>query len=91
MATLTCRNVAKDCLDTLTAADSTEIQKVYLAHVHAKHQLQWNQFSRQFKAISIVTMRDRFLAQVASGETEAIPVAATPALPNVVAVPGSPA
>ena len=67
MTTLTCRNLAKDCLDTLTAADSTEIQKVYLAHVHAKHSLQWNQFSQQFKAVSIVSIRDRFLKQAAEG------------------------
>jgi len=39
MTTLSCRNLAKDCVDTLSAADSTEIQKVFLVHVHAKHQV----------------------------------------------------
>src|SRR6266480_4767097 len=40
MTTLSCRYLAKDCLDTLSAADSMEIQKVFLDHVHAKHSLQ---------------------------------------------------
>jgi hypothetical protein len=65
MTTLSCRNLTKDCLDTLSAGDSTEIQKVFLDHVHAKHQQQWGQFSKQFKAVSIVTMRNRFLAEEA--------------------------
>jgi hypothetical protein len=73
MTTLLCRNLAKDCLDTLSAADSKEIQKVFLDHVHAKHQAQWSQFSRQFKAVSLVTMRDRFCAQEADDLKDGIP------------------
>ena len=65
MTTLSCRNLARDCIDTFSAADSKEIQKVYLHHVHARHEQQWSQFSRQFQAVSLVTMRNRFLAQVA--------------------------
>ena len=64
MKTLSCRNLTKDCLDTLSAADSTEIQKVYLNHVHAKHPLEWSHFSKQYKSVSLVTIRDRFLTQV---------------------------
>ena len=65
MTTLACRNIAKDCIDTLSAANSQEIQKVYLAHVHARHAQQWNQFSQQYKSVAIVTMRERFLDQAA--------------------------
>jgi uncharacterized protein (DUF2267 family) len=71
MTTLTCRYIAKDCLDTLTAADSLEIQKVYLHHVHAKHQMQWSQMSKQFHSVAIVTMRDRFRTQEAEDLKEA--------------------
>ncbi len=78
MTTLSCRNLAKDCLDTLSAADSKEIQKVFLDHVHAKHPLQWRQFSKQFKAVSIVTMRDRFRTQAAVDLKDGIPMAASP-------------
>ena len=63
MTTLTCRNLAKDCMDSLTAVDSKEIQKVFLAHIHAKHPQQWSQYSQQFKSVALVTMRDRFLTQ----------------------------
>jgi hypothetical protein len=65
MTTLNCLNLAKDCIDTLTAADSQEIQKVYLHHVHAKHQLQWSQMTKQFQSVSIVTIRNRFTSQEA--------------------------
>lgn len=65
MTTLACRHLAKDCIDSLSAADSAEIQKVFLAHIHAKHQAQWDLLSRQFKAVSLVTMRDRFCHQAA--------------------------
>jgi hypothetical protein len=68
MTTLACRYFAKDCLDSFSADDSMEIQKVFLNHVHAKHSLQWKQFSKQFKAISIVTIRNRFIKQAAEGE-----------------------
>jgi hypothetical protein len=60
MTTLACRYFAKDCLDTLTAVDAVQIQKVFLDHVHAKHALQWSEFSKQFKAVSLVTVRNRF-------------------------------
>src|SRR5207302_11171401 len=73
MTTLTCRHLAQDCLDTLTAADSQEIQKVYLHHVHAKHALQWSQFSQQFKAVSSVTIRERFLSQAAQDLKAGLP------------------
>ena len=63
MTTLPCRYFAKDCLETLSAADSREIQKVFLAHVLAKHSLLWSQYSKQFKAISLVTIRERFCTQ----------------------------
>ena len=91
MTTLTCRNLAKDCLDTLTAADSTEIQKVYLAHVHAKHSLQWNQFSQQFKAVSIVTIRDRFRSQAAKDLKAGIQPTVAPQVVLTPGVSGSPA
>ncbi len=65
MMTLACRSIAKDCLDILSATDSMEIQKVFLSHVYAKHAAQWAQFSKQFKAVSIVTIRNRFLKQEA--------------------------
>ena len=67
MTTLSCRYLAKDCVEMLSAIDSTEIQKVFLVHVHAKHQMQWNQLSRQHKSVSLVTMRNRFLHQVTEG------------------------
>jgi len=43
------------------------MQKAFLAHIHAKHQGQWDQFSRQYRSVSLVTMRDRFLQQEAEG------------------------
>ena len=67
MTTLACRHIAPNCLDTLSANDSTEIQKVFLDHVHAKHPQQWHQFSKQFKVTSLITMRDRFRTQAAEG------------------------
>ena len=67
MATLSCRNLVKDCADTFSAADSTEIQKAFLVHIHAKHQGQWDQLSRQYRSVSLVAMRDRFLQQEAEG------------------------
>jgi uncharacterized protein (DUF2267 family) len=76
MTTLTCRYLAKDCLDTLTAADAQEIQKVYLQHVHAKHQMQWSQMSKQFQSVSIVTMRDRFRTQAAQDLKASLPSSA---------------
>jgi len=67
MTTLTCRYLAKDCIDILSAADATEIQKVFLTHIHAKHQAAWNQLSRQHKSVSLVTMRNRFQHEAAAG------------------------
>jgi hypothetical protein len=67
MTTLSCRNLAQDCLDTLSADDSIEIQKVFLNHVHAKHPQQWSQLTQQYKAVSLVTIRNRFRAQAAEG------------------------
>jgi hypothetical protein len=64
MTMLTCRNVANNCLDTLSAADPTEIQKVFLDHVHTKHSAQWNQFTQQFRAVALVTLRNRFRRQM---------------------------
>jgi hypothetical protein len=63
MKTLLCRNLAIDCLDSLTASDAKEMQKVFLAHAHAKHPQQWGRFSQQFKSVAIVSMRDRFTTQ----------------------------
>jgi len=71
MTTLTCRHIALGCLDTLSANDSTAIQKVFLHHVHTKHAQQWGLLSKQFKAISIVTERDRFRTQEAADSRSA--------------------
>jgi hypothetical protein len=66
MTTLPCLHLAKECLDSLSAADAREIQKVFLDHVHRKHLPQWRQFSLQFRTVSIVTIRNRFLKQAAA-------------------------
>ena len=90
MTTLSCRDVARDCLDTLSAADSKEIQKVFLDHVHAKHPQQWKEFSKQYRAVSLVTLRDRFRTQAAKGLKVGIPVIGGPSLSSETAASGSP-
>jgi hypothetical protein len=64
MTTLPCLHLVKNCLDSLSAINSLEIQKVFLDHVHLKHPVEWRQFSKQFKVVSVVTVRNRFLKQV---------------------------
>jgi hypothetical protein len=64
MTMLTCRNVANNCTDTLSAADASEIQKVFLDHVHTKHPALWGQFTRQFRAVALVMLRNRFRDQM---------------------------
>jgi hypothetical protein len=65
VTTLSCRNLAKDCLDTFSAVDASAIQKVFLAHIYAKHAQQWKQLSKQYRSVSLVTMRNRFLTEEA--------------------------
>jgi len=72
MTTLSCRYLTRDCVDVLSAEDSTEIQKVFLVHVHTKHQMEWNQLSSQSKSVSIVDMRNRFLHEAEEGVKTAI-------------------
>jgi hypothetical protein len=62
MTTLACLHIASDCVDTLSAVDSTEIQKVFLDHVHTKHPLQWGRWTHQFRATALVALRNRFRA-----------------------------
>jgi len=90
MTTLACRNLTKDCLDTLSAIDSTEIQKVYLHHVHTKHPLQWGQLSQQFKSVSIVAIRERFLSQAAADLKTGIRAPVAPQVPILSQVSGTP-
>ena len=90
MTTLSCRYLAKDCLDNLSAANSMEIQKVFLDHVHAKHPQQWSQLSKQFKSISLVTIRNRFLKQAAEGPKDSVPVTGLPSLFPEAGSTGSP-
>jgi hypothetical protein len=83
MTTLPCRYLVKNCLDTLCATDAMEIQKVFLHHVHLKHPIEWRQFSQQFKVISVVSIRNRFLKQVAE-DLSALALATTNSLKSPV-------
>ena len=82
MTTLACRNLAQGCLDTFSADDSTEIQKVFLNHVHAKHPQQWSQLTQQYKAVSLVTIRNRFRTEAAEDLKNGLPPARNPGSPK---------
>jgi hypothetical protein len=80
MITLSCRHIAPHCLDTLSAVDATDMQKIFLDHVHTKHSVEWRHLSKQFKATSTITMRNRFRAQEAENfkETASRPLCPLP-------------